>query len=105
MEGITESLIKVGVAGLTLPGESRCGDQHVYEPFAGGVLWAVIDGIGHGDESAVAAETTCAILKANAAEPVILLAERCHDGLHSTRGVVMSLLPSMSCTTCGLGWE
>jgi hypothetical protein len=34
-----------------------------------------------------------------------LLAERCHDGLHSTRGVVMSLLPSMSCTTCGLGWE
>jgi len=91
MEGLSESVIEVGVAGLTLPGQSTSGDRHLYEPFSGGVLLAVVDGIGHGDEAAMAAEKACAILRAHAAEPVIALAERCHSSLRSTRGVVMSL--------------
>jgi negative regulator of sigma-B (phosphoserine phosphatase) len=91
MEGISESVIDVGVAGLTLPGQSTSGDRHVFEPFSGGLLVAAVDGIGHGNEAAMAAEKACAILRAYAAEPVIVLAERCHGGLRSTRGVVMSL--------------
>jgi phosphoserine phosphatase RsbX len=91
MEGISESVIEVGVAGLTLPGESTSGDRHVFEPFSGGVLLAAVDGIGHGNEAAMAAEKACAILRAHASEPVIVLAERCHGGLRSTRGVVMGL--------------
>jgi serine phosphatase RsbU (regulator of sigma subunit) len=59
--------------------------------FEGGVLLAVVDGIGHGPEAAAAAEAACAILKARPADPVIALAERCHGRLRLTRGVVMSL--------------
>jgi phosphoserine phosphatase RsbX len=91
MEGLSESVIEVGIAGLCLPGQSTSGDRHVFEPFSGGVLLAAIDGIGHGDEAAMAAEKVCVILRTYAAEPVIALAERCHGSLRSTRGVVMSL--------------
>ena len=91
MEGLRETVIEVGVAGLALPGQSTSGDRHVFEPFSGGVLLAVVDGIGHGNEAAMAAEKVCAILRAHAAEPVVVLAERCHEGLRSTRGVVMTL--------------
>jgi negative regulator of sigma-B (phosphoserine phosphatase) len=91
MERLSKSGIELGVAGVTLPGQSTCGDQYVYETFAGGVLLAVVDGIGHGPEAAAAAEAACAILKTHAADPVIALAERCHGSLRFTRGVVMSL--------------
>lgn len=91
MEELSESVIEVGVAGLALPGQSTSGDRHIFEPFSGGVLLAAVDGLGHGNEAATAAEKACAILRAHAAEPVIALAERCHCSLRSTRGVVMSL--------------
>jgi phosphoserine phosphatase RsbX len=91
MEGLNEPMLEIGVAGLALPGESKSGDRHVFEPFSGGVLVAVIDGIGHGEEAAKASEAACAILKENPSEPVIVLVERCHENLRSTRGVTMSL--------------
>lgn len=91
MEGLIKSGIELGVAGATLPGQSESGDRYVCETFTNGVLLALVDGIGHGPEAAVAAEAACTILKSHAAEPVIALAERCHNGLRSTRGVVMSL--------------
>jgi negative regulator of sigma-B (phosphoserine phosphatase) len=90
MEGLSKPGIELGVAGLTLPGQAKSGDQYVYESFAGGVLLALVDGIGHGPEAAAAAEAACAILKSYAADPVIALVERCHAALRSTRGVVMS---------------
>ena len=52
---------------------------------------AAIDGIGHGEEAANAADAAISILKASPDEPVISLLERCHEGLRSTRGVVLSL--------------
>ena len=91
MEGLNRSGIELGVAGVALRGQSTCGDQYVCEAFDGGVLLALVDGIGHGSEAAAAAEAACTILKAHAADPVIALAERCHGGLRFTRGVVMSL--------------
>ena len=91
MERLSKSGIELGVAGVPLPGQSICGDQYVYETFASGVLLAVVDGIGHGPEAAAAAEAACVILRAHAADPVIALAERCHNSLRFTRGVVMSL--------------
>jgi phosphoserine phosphatase RsbX len=83
--------IELGVAGAALTGQATCGDKYVYEMFAGGVLLALVDGIGHGPEAAAAAEAACTILKKHAADPVTALAERCHNGLRGTRGVVMSL--------------
>lgn len=91
MEGLIKSGVELGVASATLPGESESGDRYVCETFTDGILLALVDGIGHGPEAALAAEAACAILKAHAAEPVIALTERCHDRLRCTRGVVMSL--------------
>ena len=91
MEGLINSGIELGVAGAALTGQAACGDKYVYEMFAGGVLLALVDGIGHGPEAAAAAEAACTILKNHAADPVIALAERCHNCLRETRGVVMSL--------------
>ena len=91
MEGLIKSGIELGVAGAALSGQATCGDKYVCEMFAGGVLLALVDGIGHGPQAAAAAEAACAILKHYAADPVTALAERCHNSLRHTRGVVMSL--------------
>jgi phosphoserine phosphatase RsbX len=80
-----------GVAGVALPGFSESGDRHVFQPFDGGVLVAVMDGLGHGVEAAAAALEACAILQTNAGEHVISLVRRCHAGLKGTRGVTISI--------------
>jgi len=84
-------LVEYGVAKFILPGESESGDRHLVCCAGDGILIAVIDGIGHGEEAASASGTAVSILKANADEPVISLVERCHESLRSTRGVVLSL--------------
>jgi negative regulator of sigma-B (phosphoserine phosphatase) len=84
-------LVEYGVAKSILPGQGESGDRHVVCCGGEGILIAAIDGIGHGEEAANAAEAALAILKASPEEPVISLLERCHEGLRSTRGVVLSL--------------
>ena len=84
-------LVEYGVAKFILPGQGESGDRHLVCCAGDGILIAAIDGIGHGEEAADAAEAAISILKANAEEPVISLVERCHEGLRSTRGVVLSL--------------
>ena len=84
-------MIEWGVATFVLPGQPHSGDRYVVAPFGPGVLVAVIDGLGHGDEAAVAAQIAADILERSPHESVIALARRCHEQLRSTRGVVMSL--------------
>ena len=84
-------LVEYGVANFVLPGQCESGDRHLICCAGDGILIAAMDGIGHGEEAAHAAETAISILKTNAEEPVISLVERCHEGLRSTRGVVLSL--------------
>lgn len=91
MEELIKAGVELGVAGAVLSGQVACGDKYVYEMFAGGILLALVDGIGHGPEAAAAAEAACSVLKKHASDPVTALAERCHDSLRDTRGVVMSL--------------
>ena len=79
------------MAKFVLPGQGESGDQHLVCCNHSGILIAAIDGIGHGGEAANAAKAAVSILKAGADEPVISLLQRCHEGLHSTRGVVLSL--------------
>lgn len=83
--------MEYGVAKFILPGQGESGDRHLVCCGGDGVLIAVIDGIGHGEEAANAAEAAISILKTSAKEPVISLVERCHERLRSTRGVVLSL--------------
>ena len=79
------------MAKFVLPGQWESGDHHVVCCSRTGILVAALDGIGHGEEAANAAEAAVSILKAGAEEPVVSLVQRCHEGLRSTRGVVLSL--------------
>ena len=81
-----------GVASLPLNGQSESGDRSVVQFFPCGVLLGVIDGLGHGNEAALAASAAESILRAQPQEPVISLVRQCHENLRSTRGVVMSLV-------------
>lgn len=85
------TLVDWGLAERPRPGGAESGDRHVVQPFASGVLLAVVDGLGHGEPAAAAARLAAAILAEHAEEPLSLLVERCHTSLTRTRGVVMSL--------------
>lgn len=78
-------------AGRPMPGESDCGDLAVVLDGGGSVVFAVIDGLGHGPEAAAAAGQAAAVLADNRAEPLDVLMVLCHRALTETRGVAMSL--------------
>jgi phosphoserine phosphatase RsbX len=86
-----QTLLDVGAAAASLPGELVSGDVPVVEPFQGGVLVAAIDGLGHGGEAAQAALRAQSVLEDHAGAPIPALFERCHSRLVRTRGVAMSL--------------
>lgn len=79
------------VAARALAGRVESGDQCLIQPFPGGVLASVVDGLGHGAGAAAAARVAIAALTSYAHEPLDLLLRHCHEDLKKTRGVVMSL--------------
>jgi len=102
---ISTPLIAWGVASRALPGQVVCGDRHLIKPITDGVLAAVVDGLGHGEEATTAAKTAIAILERHAEEPLAALVKRCHEALTQTRGVVMTVatLRSLENTLAWLG--
>jgi len=91
METMKAGGVEWGVAGSVLPGQSHSGDHHVVCSFPDGVLLAVLDGLGHGDEAAAAATKAACVLEHDAKLPVTRLVQRCHEELKASRGVVMSV--------------
>jgi phosphoserine phosphatase RsbX len=87
---LPQRLLDWAWAGVALEDDAS-GDVHVVAEFGDGVLVGVIDGLGHGVEAAAAAKTAARILESSAGEPLSALVDRCHQALHRTRGVVMSL--------------
>jgi hypothetical protein len=55
------------------------------------MIFAVIDGLGHGQAAAAAADIAIAILERHADQPLIEIIRHCHRALRETRGVAMSL--------------
>jgi serine phosphatase RsbU (regulator of sigma subunit) len=88
---LPHDLLDWSVAARALPGETESGDSHVIASFPGGVLAAVIDGLGHGPEAAQAARVAVSTLTAQPADAVTDLIHACHEALRHTRGVAMSL--------------
>jgi serine/threonine protein phosphatase PrpC len=84
-------IIEWGVAAAAFPGQSESGDHSLVKFLPDGALVAVVDGIGHGQEAAVAAKAALGTLEAHAQEHVIPLFGHCHRALGPTRGVAMSL--------------
>lgn len=87
-----DSVIESAPAMFTLPGQEESGDRHTIVPLPNGALVAVIDGLGHGREAAVAAKRAASIIEQHAKdESLINLVNRCHVALNDTRGAVMNL--------------
>lgn len=84
-------IVAWGAATRTLPGEEESGDRHIVAHVSDGVLIAGVDGLGHGEEAMIAATRAAVTLERHAAEPLLMLARRCHEALIGTRGVVMTL--------------
>jgi negative regulator of sigma-B (phosphoserine phosphatase) len=83
--------IEWSTAAATMPGESESGDRYWAGAVANGMMFAVIDGLGHGRAAAAASAIAIATLKRSGGDPLIELLHRCHQSLRGTRGVAMSL--------------
>src|SRR5262245_31289366 len=97
VDGMDASCTTPGVlewhsAAQPIGGQTVSGDLHLVQEFDQGILLAVVDGVGHGDEATAAARAAIAILQEQAQESVIVLVRRCHEALKQTRGVVMTLV-------------
>ena len=95
--------VRWAVAQRALPGETRSGDASLVETFAGGVLLAAVDGLGHGAEAATAARIAVEQLRSHPDESPIALVKRCHLALEQARGAVMSLA-SLNAQDGSLAW-
>jgi phosphoserine phosphatase RsbX len=83
--------VEWSTAAATMPGETVSGDRHWAGSIANGMIFAVIDGLGHGQAAAAASKIAVAMLQQYAGDPLIELMHRCHESLRGTRGVAMSL--------------
>jgi phosphoserine phosphatase RsbX len=103
MAAVSQSCLDWALAFSARAGETESGDLHVVEAFSGGILVAVLDGLGHGPAAAEAAQAAAKILKRQAGASLIPLLMECHNGLRHTRGVVMSLA-SFNQADCTMTW-
>lgn len=78
-------------AGRALPGQDVSGDRALVLDTGAGVLFAVLDGLGHGAPAAEAADRAMAILTENCGEPLDVLMVLCHRAMVETRGAAVSL--------------
>ncbi len=83
--------VEWAVCATACPGQMRSGDAFLVQETRGGVLVAVIDGLGHGDEAADVAERAVASVRETAEEPLLRSFTTCHGALRGSRGVVMTL--------------
>jgi phosphoserine phosphatase RsbX len=98
--------ISWGVAEAPMVAGTESGDSHVVRQLPEGILAAVIDGVGHGNEAADAARIAGSTLISSPHEDAVSLVWRCHEALKDTRGVVMTLLffsPNGAMTWVGVG--
>lgn len=73
--------------------EAPCGDNWVVRHHNNAVLFAVIDGIGHGQSASESAKTAVAVLeKAAAGVSLVELLDNCHEALKKKAGCVMTLI-------------
>lgn len=84
-------VLEIGAAGAPAQGETESGDRQLIRPLAGGVLLAVVDGLGHGRDAARAATVAIEALSASNGLDVVELLRECHEQLVLTRGGAVTL--------------
>ena len=98
--------MKFGGFSRPFRGLNICGDSFVAEERDGTFLTAVIDGLGHGYDSWVAASTAVEVIRAHAELSVDGIMRRCHQELRVTRGAAIGVLkvtPDGQGEFCGVG--
>jgi hypothetical protein len=98
--------MKSGGYSRPFKGLTICGDSFVLEQRNGSLLAAVIDGLGHGYESSVAAERAAEVIRGHADQSVGAILQRCHQELRVTRGAAVGILKieeSGEGEFCGIG--
>jgi serine phosphatase RsbU (regulator of sigma subunit) len=96
-------LVQWRAAARAYGGAGVSGDLEVVACYPGGVLAAVIDGLGHGPEAAAAARAAEEVLRQRPGETVTDLMALCHEALRRTRGAVISLA-SFDAASATLTW-
>jgi negative regulator of sigma-B (phosphoserine phosphatase) len=96
-------VIEWAVASRPLAGETESGDSYAVVPFAGGMLLAVTDGLGHGPDAAEASRCAIAAFTASAGPDLASMMQACHQALHRTRGAAAALV-AISDDTSELSW-
>jgi hypothetical protein len=84
--------LRTGGFSRPYKGLSICGDSFLIEERRGTTLVAVVDGLGHGYESSVAAERAIAVIRELGDLAVGPLLLRVHQELKTTRGAALGLL-------------
>jgi negative regulator of sigma-B (phosphoserine phosphatase) len=84
--------MKFGGFSRPFRGLNICGDSYVVEEREGALLAAVIDGLGHGYESWVAASTAAEVIRGSVDLSVDGIVRRCHQELRVTRGAAVGVL-------------
>ncbi|MGH9263987.1 MAG: SpoIIE family protein phosphatase [Acidimicrobiales bacterium] len=91
------------VCASPYPGQARSGDAFLVQAIPDGVLVAVVDGLGHGQEAADVAERAVECVRASAGQPLLRGLTACHTALRGSRGVVMTLV-AVHARSPTLGW-
>jgi hypothetical protein len=84
--------MKFGGFSRPFKGLNICGDSFVIEERDGALLAAVIDGLGHGYESWVAASAAVEVIRGSLDLSVDGIVRRCHQELRVTRGAAIGIL-------------
>lgn len=95
-----------GLTAKALQGD-YCGDTGLVLENKGIMLCAIIDGVGHGPNAAIAAVTAKNYIEANSEAPLTEILQGMHEVLKSTQGAVACLcridLKSGQLTMAGIG--
>lgn len=96
-------LFEYHVAASSWAGGSVSGDLYVVRQDAEAVLVAVVDGLGHGPDAAIAARTTIAALASRPRQPILGLIRDCHAALRHTRGAAIAIA-EIDVRTATMSW-
>jgi hypothetical protein len=81
-----------GVAQRCALGETECGDGWLIEKLDGSVTIAVVDGLGHGKEAAVAAKAFCEHVRDKIGDGLETIMTSAQRPMSGTRGAAAALL-------------
>jgi phosphoserine phosphatase RsbX len=85
------SFLEWAVAGRARPGEDLSGDRATVQTVGSRCVLAVVDGLGHGPEAAVAADLAIRTVERHATEPLEALILLIHEGLSASRGAAATV--------------